>query len=243
MNCPGISIVIPAYNEEKFLAETLESLQRARKAFQRKFGRPTEVIVVNNGSDDGTELVAKGLGAQVVAHSERNIASARNAGIRAAAFDIVVTVDADGLVPAHALVEIWEAMTSGQYVGGGVRVGIQTQIFVVRTLTFVVDRLILYGFGVSVGMFFFWKSAAEHVDGFPENLLVGEDTAFALLLKREARRQDLRFCNLHSVRLITKDRKRISVREGFATLWHVLRQVLGREVTREQLAYWYHPTR
>jgi len=243
MKCPGISIIIPAYNEERYLAETLQSLQAARRTFHRKFGRPTEVIVVNNGSTDGTELIAQGWGAQVVAHSERNIASVRNAGIRAASFDVVVTVDADNFIPAHALTEIWEAMTSGRYIGGGVRVVLASESFGLRALLWVIDRLMQYGLGVSAGMFFFWKSAAEHVEGFPENLLAGEDVAFALLLKREARRLGLQFCNLKSVELLTEDRKRPSVREAFATCRHVLRAALGRPVTREELAFWYNPGR
>lgn len=77
----GISIVIPAYNEEKFIPETLGTIRAASDAFVRLFALPTEVIVVNNRSTDGTKEVAFNLGARVVDHEVRNIASVRNAGL------------------------------------------------------------------------------------------------------------------------------------------------------------------
>lgn len=239
----GISVVIPAFNEEKFLPDTLESIQKARDAFHQKFNLPSEVIVVNNGSTDETPAVATALGARVVDHEKRNIASVRNAGIQAAIFDLIVTVDADGFVPANAFTEIFRVMSTGIYVGGGVRTAMQSERTVLKGLLFIVDRLILHGFGISAGMFFFWKSAASRIRGFPEEFLVAEDCVFALLLRREGRKSGLRFCNLNSVRLITRDRKKLSTGEVLGTLWHVLRQLLGRKVTQKQLSYWYDPDR
>jgi glycosyltransferase involved in cell wall biosynthesis len=243
MKRPGISIVIPAYNEEKFLPGTLNSIHAARDAFHKQFDLSTEVIVVNNCSTDGTKELAVSLGARVVDHERRNIAAVRNAGIWAATYDLVITVDADSCVPENAFIEIWKAMLTGSYTGGGVRTAMQSDRAVMRALLFCADRIILHGFGISAGMFFFWKAAAERVRGFPEDMMIGEDCAFAILLRRDARKQGLKFCNLHSVQLLTMDRKNASVREAASMVWHGFRQLLGRKVTKEQFTYWYDPDR
>lgn len=243
MDISGISVVIPAYNEEKFLPETLESIRLAREYFYREFSKPIEVIVVNNGSTDGTVEVATRLEARTIDHLERNIAAVRNAGIRAAQFDLVVTVDADNFVPQNAFAEIWRAMQTGRYVGGGVRVSLDGNRTVHRILLFVVERALFYFAGISLGMFFFWKYAAERVRGFPEEYLVGEDTAFALALKKFGRNQGLKYSHLNSVRLVTRDRKRVSIFYALKNLWHAVRLAIGRKVTREQLSYWYNPNR
>ncbi len=81
MSAQGISVVIPAYNEELFLPATLLAVKKAANHFFANYNLPTEVIVVNNLSTDKTEIIAKNLGATVINHSVRNISSVRNAGI------------------------------------------------------------------------------------------------------------------------------------------------------------------
>jgi glycosyltransferase involved in cell wall biosynthesis len=76
----GISVIIPAYNEERFLSPTLSALRKAAEEFTDEFQRPCEIIVCDNMSTDRTCEVARAHGARVVHHSERNIAGVRNAG-------------------------------------------------------------------------------------------------------------------------------------------------------------------
>jgi dolichol-phosphate mannosyltransferase len=93
---PGVSIVIPAWNEEDRLARTLERYLPALEAR----GDPFEVIVVADGPGDGTAEVAE-------AYSQRNVRVLRFpaklgkggailAGLREAKFDYVGYLDADG---------------------------------------------------------------------------------------------------------------------------------------------------
>lgn len=84
----GISIVIPAYNEEKFLPDTLEAVKRAQTNFIEKIpsAPPTEIVVVNNASTDKTSVVAQEYGARVVDFEKRNISAVRNEGIRGARY-------------------------------------------------------------------------------------------------------------------------------------------------------------
>jgi len=87
----GISIIIPAYNEEQGLGGALETLMAiaSRKGW--------EVIVVDDGSTDGTADVARARGARLISHPEnRGYGAALKSGIRNASHDIVIMMDADG---------------------------------------------------------------------------------------------------------------------------------------------------
>jgi glycosyltransferase involved in cell wall biosynthesis len=90
------SIVIPALNEE-------QNLSRVLPVVTAQLGPNDEVIVVDNGSDDGTVRVARSLGARVVAESKRGRGQARNAGFQHASGDFVVFLDADCLVKPNWL--------------------------------------------------------------------------------------------------------------------------------------------
>jgi glycosyltransferase involved in cell wall biosynthesis len=85
---PRISVIIPALNEE----ETIAAVVRAIPAHL-----VDEVIVVDNGSTDGTAARARQAGARVVAEPSRGYGRACRAGARAAAAsDILVFLDGDG---------------------------------------------------------------------------------------------------------------------------------------------------
>jgi glycosyltransferase involved in cell wall biosynthesis len=94
-----ISVVIPAYNEEKYLPATLASLTRAREFSVAKGCCPLEVHVVNNESTDLTGQIASASGAGVILERRHNIATVRNTGARAASGELLVFVDADTIVP------------------------------------------------------------------------------------------------------------------------------------------------
>jgi glycosyltransferase involved in cell wall biosynthesis len=86
-----ISIVVPAFNEEAAIARTLADIRQALN------GTTAELIVVDDGSTDGTRRIAVEAGARVVAHPE-NIGYGRSLkdGIAAAQHDVIVIIDADG---------------------------------------------------------------------------------------------------------------------------------------------------
>jgi len=91
-DAPAVSVIIPAYNSAAFIAEAVESVRA------QTFG-DHEVIVVDDGSSDGTEEVVRRLGAGVRYHRQPNQgpAAARNAGIGLSRGDLVCFLDADDL--------------------------------------------------------------------------------------------------------------------------------------------------
>lgn len=102
----SVSVVIPAFNEQGEIGRCLESL--GCQTYQE-----FEVIVVDNGSTDDTALIAESFGVRVVTEPRRGIASARQAGFEAAQGAIVVSTDADTVVPPNWVEQIVEAFREG----------------------------------------------------------------------------------------------------------------------------------
>jgi glycosyltransferase involved in cell wall biosynthesis len=87
---PTVSVVVPAFNAERFIERALESAIRQTVP-------PREVIVVNDGSTDTTAARARRLGTpvRVMDRENRGLSIARNTGILAAEGDLIAFLDAD----------------------------------------------------------------------------------------------------------------------------------------------------
>ncbi len=90
-----VSIIIPAYNEEALIHHTLESIRK------QDYQDGMEVIVVDNQSTDGTARIAAQSGARVVRELRRGYVFALMTGFRHATGDILITTDADTIVPSN----------------------------------------------------------------------------------------------------------------------------------------------
>jgi glycosyltransferase involved in cell wall biosynthesis len=96
-----VSVVIPAYNEEKILYLCLVSLKKQTVD-------PFEIIVVDNNSRDATMEVAKKYGAKVIRERRQGISYARSAGFDAAEGEIIARCDADSILPFDWIQRIGE---------------------------------------------------------------------------------------------------------------------------------------
>jgi glycosyltransferase involved in cell wall biosynthesis len=83
-----VTVIIPAYNAERFLGVTLQSLREQTTP-------PARVVVVDDGSTDGTATVAEAGGAIVIRQQQKGPAAARNRGLQAATTEFVAFLDAD----------------------------------------------------------------------------------------------------------------------------------------------------
>ena len=92
MEEPRISLIIPAYNEEKYIGKTMESIKCAIQAYGNT--DDVEVIVVNNNSSDDTEKIAQEHGATIIFEPENHIVKARNRGAYCATGKYLIFVDA-----------------------------------------------------------------------------------------------------------------------------------------------------
>jgi glycosyltransferase involved in cell wall biosynthesis len=105
-----LSVVIPALNEAVNLPRVMATIPLAELA---EAGWDTEVIIVDNGSTDGTGEIARGLGAVVVDAPERGYGNAYRAGFAAATGDVIATGDADCTYPFDALPSLLATLTDG----------------------------------------------------------------------------------------------------------------------------------
>lgn len=110
-NQPIVSIVIPAYNEEKYLVKTLESVSQIVTKI------PFEIIGVNNASTDRTRKVFEVFGIRSFDANKKGLSQARAAGIRAARGEIIIQLDADTVIP-ETFIDAHHMHYSDEYVVG-----------------------------------------------------------------------------------------------------------------------------
>jgi len=231
----AVSFIVPAWNEERILGSTLETLFAAAKALNMPF----EVIVADDGSTDGTARVAQERGARVVRVQHRQIAATRNAGARAATGDLFVFVDADTWVTPEVLRAALEAVRRGA-VGGGCTVKFEGPLpFYARVL--LPGLIWLYRAAKLAGGCFLFatREAFERVGGFDETLFASEECILSRALGRCGRFVVLR------EPVITSGRK-LRTYSG----WEVLRILAGlarasRRTNRSSkgMEIWYGPRR
>lgn len=102
-----VSVIMPALNEADCIVDAVKNVPLAE--FMAR-GLETEIIVVDNGSTDGTGELARGVGARVVSEPRRGYGYAYLCGFRAAKGDIICTLDADCSYPAADLPQIVEKL-------------------------------------------------------------------------------------------------------------------------------------
>jgi len=114
---PDVTVVLPAFNEISYIAPCLESLTL------QDYEGNIQIIVVDNNSTDSTAKIAKCFGVKVVVEKNKGVAFARQAGFEAAKTEIIISTDADVIVPTNwvsmfvrAFEEHPEAVAVGGYV-------------------------------------------------------------------------------------------------------------------------------
>lgn len=201
-----VSIIVPAFNEERLLPESLHRIKTSASAFTEA-GWTTELIVCDNNSSDRTAEIAAAAGAIVVFEPINQISRARNAGAARAAGDWLLFVDADSFPTKELFADVMAAIASGTCMAGGstVRVdlkglayhaGIGWWNFVSRT------------FRWAAGSFIFCETSVfREVGGFTETLYAAEEINLFRRLKRIARRRRRSIVILHRHPLLTSFRK------------------------------------
>jgi glycosyltransferase involved in cell wall biosynthesis len=102
---PKVSVVIPCYRQGQYLAQAVHCLEKQTYP-------NVEIVVVNDGSDDNTDEVARSFGSRIVYISQPNggHAAARNAGIAAATGTHLLFLDADDLIHPEVIQQLVNAL-------------------------------------------------------------------------------------------------------------------------------------
>ncbi len=202
------AVIIPAYNEEAYLAATITATREAMRGLAGEFG-VGELIVVDNNSTDRTAAIAAESGAdRVVFEPHNQIARARNAGAENTRADRLVFIDADTRVESATLRQALALLASGEVAAGGARLVMDQAVspivdWLVRTW-----NRVAAGFGYAAGSFFFARrDAFEAGGGFDEAVYAGEEVWLARRIKAWAKPRGLAFSVISDPPVLTSGRK------------------------------------
>lgn len=234
-----ISIVVPAFNEEQLLGESLARITLAARAFNDR-NWATELIVCDNNSTDKTPEIARAAGATVVFEPVNQIARARNRGADAATGDWLVFVDADSHPGAGLFSDVADAIESGRCLAGGSTIALDRKYWVAELIT------LLWNFAsrwrrLLAGSFIFCETATfRKIGGFSQELFAGEELELSQRLWKAAKEAGKRIVILHRHPLLTSARKLhlYTMREHFRLLTRLFkdRRALA---SREACHLWY----
>lgn len=114
--CPPFSVIIPAYNEELGITQTLDDLHRVL----RGAGCEYEVLVVNDGSSDRTPELLDGRDDCRIIHHQQNqgYGAALKTGIRSASHALIAIIDGDGTYPQSSIPHLVSLMENADMVVG-----------------------------------------------------------------------------------------------------------------------------
>ncbi len=187
---PTISVIIPAFNEEKYIGDCLRSV------LQYKTANVVEVIVIDNASTDKTAQTATSFpGVRVVRESKKGLTAARQKGLDSASGELLAFIDADSRVPSDWFIKINAAFEedpkliclSGPYdffdLSKGQRLCVQGYWTFLAVPFSRIMRYMVVG-----GNFVARKDALLSIDGFDTNIsFYGEDTDIARRLHTQGR--------------------------------------------------------
>lgn len=130
-DCGGLSIVVPAYNEEHGIGPVLDQLEKV----MLDHGLNYEILLIDDGSSDNTAEVARSFPDVTVLRHQKNrgYGAALKTGIRNAKYRLVCITDADGTYPNGRIPDLLSAMLAGDYdMVIGARVGENVAIPLIR---------------------------------------------------------------------------------------------------------------
>ncbi len=201
-----VSVVIPAFNEQKLLGACIDSVRSAFAA--QSGGREHELIVCDNNSSDGTAALAAARGVRTVFEPLNRIAGARNRGAAAASGGWLLFIDADSRLSPAVLAETLRLIDSGACCGGGALVAFDPPPPAWGAALTWFWNLLSRTFGLAAGSYIFCRRDAFcAVGGFSPLLYAAEEVALSGALKRWGAAQGLDFKIITSARHLSSARK------------------------------------
>jgi glycosyltransferase involved in cell wall biosynthesis len=201
-----VSVVVPAFNEEKVIAKSLTAIRQACAAFTQR-GWTCELIVSDNNSTDRTSEIARSLGACVVFEPINQISRARNKGGFAAEGDWIVFVDADSFPTEKLFAAVADRIQNPKCIGGGCLVKFDERMFL-SDLLVAGWNLLSSLFRWAAGSLVFCDAPAfRAIGGFSDKLFASEEIEFCQRLQKLGRQTGRRMIIIRDQRLLTSARK------------------------------------
>lgn len=239
---PAISIIVPAFNEEKLLGSSLQAVKVAADAAFTGAGLAWELVVCDNNSTDRTADIARSAGAKVVFEPVNQIGRARNTGASAAAGQWLLFIDADSQPSADLLRDVVTLIRRTDVLLAGATITLDEASLLFRFACWFwntasrLRRLV-------AGSFILVRAAAfREVGGFDLRFFAGEELDLALRLQQVVGRRDRqRTVILHRHPLVTSARKLRLYRKGEIGrfLLKSIFRPMKTTASREDCSLWY----
>ena len=232
-----VSVVVPAYNEERLLAGSLAATRAAMSVFPH-----AELIVCDNNSTDRTAEIARAAGASVVFEPVNQIARARNRGAAAASGEWLVFVDADSYPSRELFADTLAAMQTRTCLAGGATVACPAPLDALGRFWLGFWNSLSRRARWAAGSFIFCETRAfRELGGFSLEFFAGEEIELFGRLKRRARAEGRYIVILDRHPLMTSDRK-LRLYTKREQVWFMLKTLLlaGRPLRDRNACYtWY----
>lgn len=235
-----VSIIVPAFNEEKLLGESLAKTKAATSALVR-VGWDTELIVCDNNSTDRTADIARAAGATVVFESVNQISRARNRGVASATGDWLVFIDADSYPSAGLFGDMVKEIRSGNCIGGGATIRWDQANLRIALVTPPVNLLFRWRKVLSGAFIFVETAVFRKLGGFNNAVFAGEDVELGWRLRSFSRETGKQFVILHRHPVTTSARraKYFSVFTHLRFMLQITFNVLRVATSRDAAHRWY----
>lgn len=189
-----ISIIIPSYNGEKYIAETIKSIQNQNMN--------TEIIVIDDISTDNTVEIARSMGCRVVVNKvHKGQVAGKNTGIKEAKGKYWLTIDQDDMLTEGALQKLYDEMKKSS----------ENKIIMAQLKDFCSPDTpeqqkfckIKPFYGILTGSTLFDKDVFDIIGDFREDIITGDVIDLTTRLKKagiEIKKADFISCNrrIHS---------------------------------------------
>lgn len=195
---PSISVIIPAYNEEEVIEDSIQSV------LDQKYEGEIEVIVVNDGSEDSTEEIARGFldrgNVKLLNQENKGKGAAINAALDIASGELIAVQDADSVIEEESfrkMVGCFEDDAVGGVIAGIKPLNKKTFWERLQKIEYIIGILyrklmaIIGTLYVTPGaLSMYRKDLIQDLGGFDEDNLT-EDLEIALRLKQEGYELDM----------------------------------------------------
>lgn len=174
-----VSVILPAHNEERFIAMAIRSLRDQSYPSDR-----IEIVVADNGSTDNTRHIAECLGATVVDARGRPVGAVRNAGAAIATGAVLVFIDGD-CTARDGCIDAAVSALRDTHVGavGGVCSAPIDGTWMERAWPVPGPVQSVETEALAASCFIIRKCMFEHIGGFDETLTSGEDDEISTRLR------------------------------------------------------------
>jgi glycosyltransferase involved in cell wall biosynthesis len=236
-----ISLIVPAFNEEKLIGTSLQAVKRAAKAFTDA-GLRWELIVCDNNSTDRTAEIARAEGARVVFERVNQIGRARNTGAAAASGPWLLFIDADCRPSLELLKDAVAVTRRADVLLAGATIRLDEAAFGPRFVCGIWNTISRLRRLVAGSFILVRASAFREVGGFDLQFFAGEELNLSLRLQKNVGRRDRqRTVILHRHPLVTSARKvkLYGKREMGRFLLKSIFRPIKTTASREDCAMWY----